>query len=125
MERVHQAGQHGLVQQLPHGGCVVREAQVRHQRLREREAARSEGGGLADAARGLGGLEERRVPALSGGLHRRHHPSLQLRDGSHRPARVGAGFGDLCCADCAGYLGWHGRTGEAAAGRLYLNPSKL
>jgi hypothetical protein len=40
VERAHEAGRHGLVQQLPHGARVVREAQVRHQRRREREATR-------------------------------------------------------------------------------------
>jgi len=111
VERVHQAGQHGLIQQLPHGGCVVREAEVGHQRLREREAAARSGGGgaLADAARRLGRLEKRRVPALRGGLHRRHHPplQLQLRDGgtgSHRPAWFWGAL--LWCAHCAGDLGW-------------------
>jgi hypothetical protein len=88
VERAHQAGRHGLIQQLPHGARVVREAQVRHQRRREREATR--GGSPAGAAGGLSGLEERRVATRRGDLHSRHHPPLQIGGcGCHGPAAVG------------------------------------
>ena len=102
MERVHQAGRHGLVQQLPHRARVMREAQVRHQRLREREAAGGRGSCLPGAARGLGSLEEQWVAARRGSFHRCHHPPLQL--GRHRPVRVRTSFGGFCSADSAGDL---------------------
>ena len=104
MERAEEAGGHGLAQELPERGRVVREAEVGD------EDPGQVGAGEGPRARALPGddagqlhrPQQRRVPARLRRLHRRHHPPLQVRGDQPRRRRrhggvlaegLGNGFG--------------------------------